>query len=99
MPRKKTANKTAVSKSYPVYVWLKSPNPYNNKVKVCGIEITCKKTVIDNPETMALFKSVSAFINVEPVNPPAEAEEKEAESSSEPTNESDKRVAVDEIFG
>lgn len=91
--------KSIKANSFPVYVWLKSPNPYNNRVKVCGIEITCKKTVIDNPKTMALFKSISAFINVEPVNPPAEVEEKEAESSSKKIEEPEKRVVTDEIFG
>lgn len=60
--------KSMKANSFPVYVWLKSPNPYGNKVKVCGIEITTSKKIIEKPETLALFKSIQAFLNIESAN-------------------------------
>ena len=63
--------------SFPVYVWLKTPNPYGNKVKVCGIEITTTKKIIEKPEALAKLKSIQAFLEVEPMYPAVPVEQVE----------------------
>ena len=78
--------KSMKANSFPVYVWLKSPNPYGNKVKICGIELTCSKKLIENAETLALFKSIQAFLNIEPANTDVKSEVAEPNTKVEETN-------------
>lgn len=70
--------KAMIAKSFPVYVWLKSPNPYKGKVRINGIEISSKKTIIETTEKLAMLQPIQAFLNIEPVN---STEEEQSDSA------------------
>jgi hypothetical protein len=61
-------NKVVKASSFPVQVWLKSPNPYGSKVKVCGIEVSYSKVIIKDSVTLAKLRPIQSYLEVESLN-------------------------------
>lgn len=74
MAKKKTAKAHVYPDAFPVYVKLKSPNPYGGKVRVCGIEVTDSEIEVKDAKTLAKLRPVQAFLEITTAKEPVKME-------------------------